>query len=177
MRRRPTQAEINALTPNKRAIFNTLVREGFTQADALHFSTYNLVNNARLNRFRAHRAAGNNIHNAWEKSRPHPDPNNTYGNRGFKIGILRNVYSMPSRLIEQIIFNQENLSNARMNRFFSLMASGNWSVNRAWTQSRTGSSSPLHFRPRRGMSARTNRRARRALPVTTMRQERHHAGK
>ena len=102
------------------------------------------INRARLGRFRNLLVLNKSDPlAAWNASRAAPDPSNIHNNRALKSTILKS-FNIPASTVNSIIASN-NISNARMNRFFKLVFGRGESWNRAWVAS-AGGASPTHYR-------------------------------
>jgi hypothetical protein len=151
MPRRPNQAQLNALTENKREAYYNLTRNnGLPPTAAYNIVLSNAINRARLARFRNLLAQNkSDPMGAWNRSRAAPDPSNIHNNRALKSAILKS-FQIPNSVVSSILASN-NISNARMNRFFTLAFGRGESWNRAWIASAAGSS-PTHHRRGHGGS-------------------------
>lgn len=145
MPRRPDQAQLNALSENKREAYYNLTRNnGLPPTAAYNIVVSNTINRARLARFRNLLVLNKSDPlAAWNASRAAPDPSNIHNNRALKSMILKS-FNIPVSTVNSIIASN-NISNARMNRFFKLVFGRGESWNRAWVAS-AGGSSPTHYR-------------------------------
>jgi hypothetical protein len=152
MPRRPNQAQINALSNNKREAYYNLTRNnGLPPSAAYNIVTTNIVNRPRLARFRNLMSLNKSDPlAAWNASRAAPDPSNIHNNRALKSAILKS-FQIPNHVVNSIIASN-NLSNARMNRFFKHAFGNGESWNRAWISSAAGAS-PTHHRRGHGGSS------------------------
>lgn len=152
MPRRPNQAQINALSENKREAYYNLTRNnGLPPTAAYNIVQSNTINRPRLERFRTLLAINKSDPlKAWNASRAAPDPSNIHNNRALKSAILKS-FRIPNHVINSIL-SSNNLSNARMNRFFKHAFGNGESWNRAWIASAAGSS-PMHHRRGHGAAS------------------------
>jgi len=149
-RRGPTQAQLNALGNNKREAYYTLINpshaeprrnNGLSLSAAYNIVKSNVINRERLHRFRILMSLNKSDPlKAWNRSRAATDPSN---NRALKSAILKS-FKIKNNVVNSII-TSNNISNARMNRFFTLVFGKGESWNRAWVAS-AGGSSPTHYR-------------------------------
>jgi hypothetical protein len=152
MPRRPNQAQLNALSENKREAYYNLTRNnGLPSTAAYNIVVSNTINRARLARFRNLLTQNKSDPlGAWNRSRAAPDPSNIHNNRALKSTILKS-FGIPNSVVNSILASN-NISNARMNRFFTLAFGRGESWNRAWVASAAGSS-PTHIRRGHGANS------------------------